>query len=529
MVREKSVAAKANRRRLSRRRVVASGLGRSWHVVLLVIEIVRRLLKSSRCPTNMFTLMNMEGADGCQSNEDIADHSQTTIERNVGDSGKHSIDAIVVHEVMQSVLRKTCRQITNQRYNESIKSRAKSSDELTRKSERRCHVQKTSFKRKYQTASSFRRKHIQMNKSALLSRYHANDGFRLLHISRCSNRINKQYHSNDRFRAEHNARLLEKYHSNDTFRRKMIERSMNNYQKNSDWKHQSQRKYQQARRIVQKYALFSSMHREKHRSEYHVHLQSFRWQIKEGPDRVCSVCRLTFFRNQVLPCREEKYFKRDQAQETAERIRSCLNSTCQPERQWICRFCSEKLKQQQTPSRAIINRLEVGEIPMELKKLNDIERHLIALRLPFMKIVNLISGKIRSRYGQKGTTGPLHCVPADVEETAMSLPRPVDQSMMIRLQLKRRLKYKAIWEEQWINPKDVRQALLVLKEKHPAYANIRIEEMDENYLATDCEDVCVEEMRENEGDNHVAEERDVEREDRKVRFSSGRRRQRSER
>ena len=142
MVRKKSVAAKANRRRLSRRRVLASRLGRSWHVVLLVIETVRRLLKSSRCPTNMSMLMNMQGADGRQSNGDIADHSQSTIERNVGDSGKHSTDAIVVHEVMQSVLRKTCRQITNQRYNESVKIRAKSSDELTRKSERRCHVQK---------------------------------------------------------------------------------------------------------------------------------------------------------------------------------------------------------------------------------------------------------------------------------------------------------------------------------------------------------------------------------------------------
>ena len=159
---------------------------------------------------------------------------------------------------------------------------------------------------------------------------------------------------------------------------------------------------------------------------------------------------------------------------------------------------------------------------MELKKLNDLERHLIALRLPFMKIVNLISGKIRSRYGQKGTTGPLHCVPADVEETAMSLPRPVDQSMMIRLQLKRRWKYKAVWEEQWINPNDVRQALLVLKEKHPAYANIRIDDVNENYLATDCENVSVEEMtEENKGDNDIAEERDVEREERKARLALG--------
>lgn len=84
------------------------------------------------------------------------------------------------------------------------------------------------------------------------------------------------------------------------------------------------------------------MHREKHRSEYHVHLQSFRRHIKEGPDCVCSVCRLMFFRNQVLPCREEKYLKRDQSRETAEWIQSCLRSTSKREGEWICRFCSEK-------------------------------------------------------------------------------------------------------------------------------------------------------------------------------------------
>jgi hypothetical protein len=49
------------------------------------------------------------------------------------------------------------------------------------------------------------------------------------------------------------------------------------------------------------------------------------------------------------------------------------------------------------PSRAIVNKLEVSEIPSELKKLNNLEKHLIALRLPFMKIVNLSSGKISNK------------------------------------------------------------------------------------------------------------------------------------
>ncbi len=58
---------------------------------------------------------------------------------------------------------------------------------------------------------------------------------------------------------------------------------------------------------------------------------------------------------------------------------------------------SDKIKKRQMPSRAMVNKLQVSEIPYELKNLNNLEKHLIALRLPFMKIVNLSSGKISNK------------------------------------------------------------------------------------------------------------------------------------
>jgi hypothetical protein len=171
--------------------------------------------------------------------------------------------------------------------------------------------------------------------------------------------------------------------------------------------------------------------------------------------------------------------------ETKERIHSYLNHSSSGRKEWICKSCSDKIKKRQMPSRAMVNNLEVSEIPYELKNLNNLEKHLIALRLPFMKIVNLSSGKISNKFAQKGTKGPLHCVPSDVQDTVTILPRPVDKSMMVRLQLKRRLKYKAVWEEQMINPSDVRDALIVLTKTHPDYKNIRISEIDEHYLTSD--------------------------------------------
>lgn len=63
--------------------------------------------------------------------------------------------------------------------------------------------------------------------------------------------------------------------------------------------------------------------------------------------------------------------------------------------------------------------------------------------------------------------------------------------MMVRLQLKRRLKYKAVWEEQLVNPNDIREALLMLVKNHPGYGNIQITEIEENYLTSDKEMVSI--------------------------------------
>ncbi|CAF4185611.1 unnamed protein product, partial [Rotaria sordida] len=173
--------------------------------------------------------------------------------------------------------------------------------------------------------------------------------------------------------------------------------------------------------------------------------------------------------------------------EIKKRIQTYFNYSSSTQSKWICKLCSDKIKKRQMPSRAVVNKLKLCDVPRELKKLNNLEKHLIALRLPFMKIVNLTSGKLSSRLSQKGTKEPLHCVPSDVQDTVTTLPRPVDKSMMVRLQLKRRLKYKAVWEEQLINPNDVRDALFVLTKMHPAYKNIKINEIDENYLTSDQE------------------------------------------
>ncbi|CAF4915376.1 unnamed protein product, partial [Rotaria sp. Silwood1] len=352
---------------------------------------------------------------------------------------------------------------------------------------------KISFLNKYYNNTNFRNEVKLKAKRSFLNKYYNNTKFRNEVKSKANIHILNKYHNNTKFRDEYKARMnmqvSKKYKSNKSIRLKMIHSALNWYQNNNTLiRKNSRRLYNQRRRILKKYTVIQS-HKcaVKHQNLYMNNLNRFRKIIREGPDYVCLSCGLALFRNQVMPFVEQKYIKESMSYEIKKRIQSYFNYSLLRERKWICKSCSDKIKKRQMPSRAVVNKLKVCDVPSELKKLNNLEKHLIALRLPFMKIVNLTSGKLSSRLSQKGTKGPLHCVPSDVQDTVTILPRPVDKSMMVRLQLKRRIKYKAVWEEQLINPNDVRDALFVLTKMHPAYKSIKINEIHENYLTSDQE------------------------------------------
>ena len=82
------------------------------------------------------------------------------------------------------------------------------------------------------------------------------------------------------------------------------------------------------------------------------------------------------------------------------------------------------------------NGLQLSEIPPELSDLNALEIRLICLRVPFMKMVALPSGKQRSIHG------PAVNVPSKVDTICNMLPRLPSQSELVPLKLKRKLAYR---------------------------------------------------------------------------------------
>ncbi|XP_077967734.1 uncharacterized protein LOC144421969 [Styela clava] len=164
---------------------------------------------------------------------------------------------------------------------------------------------------------------------------------------------------------------------------------------------------------------------------------------------------------------------------------------------WICHTCSSKLKSGKVPVKAWDNNMLVEEVPPELARLNSIERHLISLHIPFMKISQLPKTR------QYGIHGPVICVPSNVQKTVTVLPRVRVDDQMLTIKLKRKLSYKGYYDYQVADKGNLRDAIMWLKENNDFYTdvtfneiwnpdiNLREEEEDEELLEAPSEDVII--------------------------------------
>ncbi|XP_029934951.1 uncharacterized protein LOC115378676 [Myripristis murdjan] len=212
-------------------------------------------------------------------------------------------------------------------------------------------------------------------------------------------------------------------------------------------------------------------------------MDHFLAKVRDGPDFVCCVCYRLLFRFQVVSCDREVY-RRSSA--TAAIADKCIGERylhrCNEEcvvpcslvssrgQLWICFTCHGKLSAGEMPAECWVNNLELDPIPCELGCLNSLEQHLIALHIPFMKMLALPKG------GQNGVHGPVTCVPADIVQTTNVLPRSSMEGSLLQVKLKRKLTYKGYYEYQFVDTLRVRQALEYLKRTNIHYRDIEFNE-----------------------------------------------------
>ena len=210
-------------------------------------------------------------------------------------------------------------------------------------------------------------------------------------------------------------------------------------------------------------------------------IMSFHSDIKNGPDFVCSCCHRLMYSKSVVPCNLAKYTK------CTNNLLECvfgsdLRYVCDTGNEWVCKTCDRALKRGVMPLQAKANGLKLSQIPAELSDLNALELRLICLRLPFMKMVALPSGKQRSIHG------PAVNVPSKVDTICDMLPRLPSQSELVPLKLKRKLAYKGHYMYDYVTPQKLLEALRFLKANNPLYVDIDInEEWLKEAIANDAE------------------------------------------
>ncbi|KAI2646116.1 OVARIAN TUMOR DOMAIN-containing deubiquitinating enzyme 10 [Labeo rohita] len=207
---------------------------------------------------------------------------------------------------------------------------------------------------------------------------------------------------------------------------------------------------------------------------------NFEQKVNSDLDFVCCVCHRLLFREQVLRCQRDHYNQNSSTMTLAKKcitdvyLHKCNNECALPcelmksckGQLWICFTCHSKLKKGEMPAESAVNSLELQPVPEELCCLNSLEQHLIALHIPFMKMLALPKGR------QNGVHGPVTCVPANVKHTTNALPRTSPEGSLVCIKLKRKLTYKGHYKYQYVDTNNIKKALCYLKKYNKYYSDV---------------------------------------------------------
>ena len=130
---------------------------------------------------------------------------------------------------------------------------------------------------------------------------------------------------------------------------------------------------------------------------------------------------------------------------------------------------SQKVSKNQMPCQSVKNKLEVTELPLELKDFYKLETILIELRICFQKIIIMPKGQ------QLKSKGSIINILVECDTTCSMLPHSPSVSGILMLKLKRKLNYRGHVYFQSIRPAMIRQALSFLKAHNHLYHKIGID------------------------------------------------------
>ena len=210
----------------------------------------------------------------------------------------------------------------------------------------------------------------------------------------------------------------------------------------------------------------------KHKShDFEQAIDNFKKDIQDGPTYICTVCNRLLYQSSVKNYKLTDY----EAHLNCRTVKISYNGI-----EYICSSCHKALKAKKVPNLAVVNGLEVDEIPHQIDELNSLEAVFISRRIPFMKILALPRGK------QKAVHGCVVNVPIEPEQLVSILPRVPFSETFITVRVKRKLMYRGHVFSQTIRPDKIRTALRILKYDlhNPLYEDVLL---NENWIQESCE------------------------------------------
>ena len=182
--------------------------------------------------------------------------------------------------------------------------------------------------------------------------------------------------------------------------------------------------------------------------------------IHEGPYYICVVCNRCHYYRSVVFFKPEAY--------DIDSTNFYTNVRSFDDRYYICHTCHKKLKKQENPAQAVVNKLDVFDLPARLANMNRLEKAIISRRILFKKVTIMPKGQTPK------LKGSICNVPVNTSDVVNSLPQGADSNGILMVRLKRKLMYRGHVYFEAVSPEIVQSALQYLKHNNALYYDIEI-------------------------------------------------------
>ena len=135
----------------------------------------------------------------------------------------------------------------------------------------------------------------------------------------------------------------------------------------------------------------------------------------------------------------------------------------------ICNTCHSYLKKSHISAQPVCHKLQIFEVPAEIKNLNRLERILTTRRILFKKVTIMPKSQFPK------LKGAICNIAIDTSDITNVLPHGADSSGLIMVKLKRKLSFRDHVCFSPVSPESIYLTLSYLKVKNPYYKNVTID------------------------------------------------------